>query len=75
MQAILQQNNPLGELNTNRNPDADASGTRAEHLIATDLGISYETVVNTSSQLKLKLGVRSLPELMRKAVELLPGRV
>jgi two-component system, NarL family, invasion response regulator UvrY len=41
-------------------------------LIATELGVTYKTVVNTSHRLRLKLGVRSLPELIRKAIELLP---
>jgi len=40
-------------------------------LIAAELGVSYKTVVNTSYQLRLKLSVGSLPELIRKAVELL----
>ncbi|MDQ2634966.1 MAG: response regulator transcription factor [Pseudomonadota bacterium] len=37
--------------------------------IATDLGVSYKTVVNTSSQLKSKLGARNLPELIKLAVQ------
>ena len=40
-------------------------------LIAEELGISYKTVVNITSRVRLKLGVSSLPELIRKAVELL----
>ena len=40
-------------------------------LIAEGLGISYKTVVNIISRVRLKLGVSSLPELIRKAVELL----
>jgi two-component system, NarL family, invasion response regulator UvrY len=40
-------------------------------LIAEELGTSYKTVINTASSLRLKLGVSSLPELIRKAVELL----
>jgi DNA-binding NarL/FixJ family response regulator len=40
-------------------------------LIAEELGISYKTVVNIISRVRLKLGVSSLPELIRKAVELL----
>ena len=46
---------------------------RSYDLIAAELGISYKTVVNTSYRLRLKLGVRSLPELILKAIELLPG--
>ena len=43
-------------------------------LIAGQLQISYKTVVNIGYHLKLKLDVVSLPELIRKAVELLRGR-
>jgi DNA-binding NarL/FixJ family response regulator len=41
--------------------------------IAEDLHVSYKTIANTCSQLKTKLGVRSLPELMRIAIEYLPS--
>ena len=37
---------------------------RAYSDIAEALGVSYKTVVNTSSLLKKKLGARSLPELI-----------
>jgi DNA-binding CsgD family transcriptional regulator len=37
--------------------------------IASDLGVSYKTVVNTSSRLKAKLGARNLPELIRMAIQ------
>jgi two-component system invasion response regulator UvrY len=40
-------------------------------MIAGDLGVSYKTVVNMSSQLKQKLGAKTLPELIRTAVQLL----
>jgi DNA-binding NarL/FixJ family response regulator len=40
--------------------------------IASELNISYKTVANTCSQIKTKLGVRSLPELMRIAIDYLP---
>ncbi len=40
--------------------------------IAEELGVSYKTVVNTSSVLKSKLGARSLPELMRIGIRYLP---
>jgi two-component system, NarL family, invasion response regulator UvrY len=43
-------------------------------LIARELGVSYKTVVNITYQLRLKLGVGTLPELIRKAVELLVKR-
>jgi len=38
--------------------------------IADELGISYKTVVNICYQLRQKLDVRTLPELVRAAVEL-----
>ncbi len=41
--------------------------------IAKNLHVSYKTVANTCSQLKVKLGVHSLPELMRVAIEHLPA--
>ena len=37
--------------------------------IADDLNVSYKTVVNTCSQLKQKLNVKNLPELIRAAVQ------
>ncbi|OQM74469.1 response regulator transcription factor [Manganibacter manganicus] len=37
--------------------------------IASDLNISYKTVANSCSQLKVKLGARNLPELIRIAVQ------
>ncbi len=42
-------------------------------LIAEELSISYKTVANTTSQIKSKLGARSLPELMRIAIQYLPA--
>jgi two-component system, NarL family, invasion response regulator UvrY len=39
--------------------------------IADELNVSYKTVVNVSWQLKQKLNVRNLPELIRSAVQLL----
>lgn len=39
--------------------------------IADELGVSYKTVVNMSSQLKQKLDARNLPDLVRIAVQLL----
>lgn len=41
--------------------------------IAASLHVSYKTIANTCGQLKAKLGVRSLPELMRIAIEYLPS--
>ncbi len=37
--------------------------------IADELNVSYKTVVNTCSQLKQKLNVKNLPELIRVAVQ------
>jgi two-component system, NarL family, invasion response regulator UvrY len=41
--------------------------------IAEELNVSYKTVVNVSYQLKQKLDARTLPELIRAAVQLLPA--
>jgi two-component system invasion response regulator UvrY len=41
--------------------------------IAEELNVSYKTVANTCAQLKTKLGVRRLPELMRIAIQHLPS--
>src|SRR4029078_6984564 len=38
-------------------------------VIAEHLHVSYKTVANTCTQLKAKLGVRTLPELMRLAIQ------
>ena len=38
-----------------------------------NLHVSYKTVANTCTQLKAKLGVRTLPELMRIAIQHLPS--
>lgn len=43
-------------------------------LIADELAISYKTVVNICYQLRQKLDVKTLPELIRLAVELCPAR-
>jgi DNA-binding CsgD family transcriptional regulator len=37
--------------------------------IAEELKVSYKTVVNTCSQLRQKLHVKNLPELIRAAVQ------
>jgi DNA-binding NarL/FixJ family response regulator len=42
---------------------------KAYGQIADDLGVSYKTVANTCSQLKMKLGASNLPELVRMAIE------
>jgi two-component system, NarL family, invasion response regulator UvrY len=43
--------------------------------IAEELHVSYKTVVNTCAQLKSKLGVRTLPELMRIGIQHLPSTI
>lgn len=40
--------------------------------IADELAVSYKTVANICTQLKVKLGARSRPELMRIAIQYLP---
>ena len=45
---------------------------KAYAQIAADLGVSYKTIANTCGQLKTKLGVDSLPALLRIAIEYLP---
>jgi two-component system, NarL family, invasion response regulator UvrY len=42
-------------------------------VIAEQLHVSYKTVANTCTQLKAKLGVRTLAELMRIAIQHLPS--
>jgi two-component system, NarL family, invasion response regulator UvrY len=39
------------------------------HVIADNLHVSYKTVANICTQLKAKLGVRTIPELMRIAIQ------
>ena len=41
--------------------------------IATELNVSYKTVVNVCYQLRQKLDVRTLPELIRLSVQLVPN--
>lgn len=43
--------------------------------IADELGVSYKTVANTTSLIKTKLGARNLPELMRIAIQHVPGPI
>jgi DNA-binding CsgD family transcriptional regulator len=65
---------------TRRNPLADLTPREFQTLsllaegkpygrIADELNVSYKTVVNTCSQLKQKLNVKNLPELIRVAVQ------
>jgi two-component system, NarL family, invasion response regulator UvrY len=46
---------------------------RPYSVIAQQLHVSYKTVANTCTTLKAKLGVRTLPELMRIAIKYLPS--
>ena len=64
--------NPLAELTPRELQTLSllAKGKPYGH-IAEELNVSYKTVVNVSSQLKHKLEVRNLPELIRAAVQLL----
>lgn len=41
--------------------------------IAEEIGVSYKTIANTASQIRNKIGVKSLPELMRVALQHLPN--
>ena len=47
-----------------------AEGKSYDH-IASELHVSYKTVVNVSAQLKQKLDAKTLPELIRTAVQLI----
>ncbi|HEY2530693.1 MAG TPA: response regulator transcription factor [Xanthobacteraceae bacterium] len=73
----------LAHTQTRRNPLAELTPRELQTLallaegkpysrIAAELNVSYKTVVNVSSQLKQKLAVGNLPELIRTAVQLLP---
>jgi two-component system, NarL family, invasion response regulator UvrY len=42
-------------------------------LIAEELSVSYKTVANSVALIKNKLGIRTLPELMRIAIDQLPS--
>jgi two-component system invasion response regulator UvrY len=66
------RNDPLAELTPRELQTLSllAKGKPYGH-IADELNVSYKTVVNLSSQLKHKLEVRNLPELIRTAVQLL----
>lgn len=45
---------------------------RSYTAIAEELHVSYKTVANTASLIKVKLGVKTLPEMMRIAIAHLP---
>ncbi len=63
--------NPLADLTTRELQALSllAQG-KSYSRIAEELGVSYKTVVNLSAQLKQKLNVENLPELIRTAVHL-----
>jgi DNA-binding NarL/FixJ family response regulator len=48
-----------------------AEGKRYDD-IAEELHVSYKTVVNIAAALKRKLGVKTMSELLRTAIDLLP---
>jgi DNA-binding NarL/FixJ family response regulator len=76
MQVALRESgkyrDPLGELRPRELETLKllADG-KSYGLIAHELGISYKTVANVCYQLRQKLNVRTLPELIRVAVRLL----
>jgi len=63
--------NPLAELTTRELQTLSLLAEGKPYgRIAEELNVSYKTVVNVSSQLKQKLNARSLPELIRTAVQI-----
>jgi DNA-binding NarL/FixJ family response regulator len=66
------RHNPLAELTSRELQTLSllAEG-KSYTVIAEELNVSYKTVVNVCSQIKQKLDVRSLAELVRSAVRLL----
>ncbi len=69
------QSNPLAELTPRELQTLSllAEG-KAYGRIAEELNVSYKTVVNACAQLKLKLNAKSLPDLIRIAVQQVAGR-
>lgn len=66
---------PLGELTPRELQTLSLLGEGKNYgRIAEELGVSYKTVVNVSYQLKQKLDVRNLSELIRAAVQLLSAK-
>jgi two-component system, NarL family, invasion response regulator UvrY len=66
--------NPLSELTPRELQTLEllAQG-KSYGLIASELNVSYKTVVNVCYQLRQKLDVRTLPELIRLSVQLVPN--
>jgi DNA-binding NarL/FixJ family response regulator len=69
------QSSPLAELTPRELQTLSllAEG-KAYGRIAEELNVSYKTVVNACAQLKLKLNAKSLPDLIRIAVQQVAGR-
>lgn len=62
--------NPLGDLTRRELQILQLIGEGKSHgEIAEQLRLSYKTVANCATQLKAKLGVKKLPDLMRIAIE------
>jgi two-component system invasion response regulator UvrY len=67
--------NPLADLTPREVQTLELlSQGKSYSLIAGELDITYKTVVNICYQLRQKLEVKTLPELIRLAVELCPAR-
>ena len=66
--------NPLSELSMREWQTLSllADG-RSYGAIANELHVSYKTVANTAAAVKIKLGAKSIPDLMRIAITHLPG--
>jgi DNA-binding NarL/FixJ family response regulator len=70
-----QRQNPLAELTPRELQTLSLLAEGKPYgRIAEELSVSYKTVVNVCSQLRQKLDVRNLPELIRSAVQLLSTR-
>lgn len=66
--------NPLNQLTRRELEVLKLIGAgKAYHEIAEELHLSYKTVVNTCTQLKNKLGIKTLAELIRFAIEHTPA--
>lgn len=75
MRIAMLRNDPDGSGSTALTPrERQALALLAEaksyQAIADQLGISYKTVINLTYRLRQKLGARSLPDLVRLAVEM-----
>ncbi|HLN09412.1 MAG TPA: response regulator transcription factor [Xanthobacteraceae bacterium] len=67
--------NPLAGLTPRETQTLELlSRGKSYSMIAAELDITYKTVVNICYQLRQKLDVKTLPELIRVAVELCPTR-